>query len=64
MILLDIAFAVLGRVQAQLQLLSLAFAAKMLVALAFLASVLSLYPAVFKQAAAATFSVLVGLLNR
>lgn len=64
MILLDIAFAVLGRVQAQLQLLSLTFAAKMLVALAFLSSVLSLYPAVFKQAATAAFSVLVRLLNR
>lgn len=64
MILLDIAFAVLGRVQAQLQLLSLTFALKMLIALAFLASVLSLYPAVFQQAAAATFSALVRLLNR
>jgi len=64
MILLDIAFAVLGRVQAQLQLLSLTFAVKMLVTLAFLASVLSLYPAVFQQAATATFSVLIGLLNR
>ena len=51
MILLDIAFAVLGRLHAQLQLLSLAFAVKMLVALAFLASVLSLYPAVFERAA-------------
>ena len=40
LVLLDIAFAVLGRLHAQLQLLSLSFAAKMLVALAFLASML------------------------
>jgi len=64
MILLDIAFAVLSRVQAQLQLLSLTFAVKMLVALAFLASVLSLYPAAFRQTAETTFGALTQLLNR
>jgi flagellar biosynthesis protein FliR len=60
---LDIAFAVLGRLHAQLQLLSLSFAIKMLTALAFLASVLSVYPAVFARAAAITFTVLDRALN-
>jgi len=63
MILLDIAFAVLGRLHAQLQLLSLAFAVKMLVALAFLTSVLSFYPTVFEQTAGTTFTTLVRILN-
>ncbi len=63
MILLDIAFAVLGRLHAQLQVLSLAFAVKMLVALAFLSSVLTLYPSVFEQAAQTTFRTLVEILN-
>ena len=48
LVLLDIAFAVLGRLHAQLQLLSLSFAIKMLVALAFLAVVLSVYPGRFR----------------
>jgi flagellar biosynthetic protein FliR len=64
LILLDIAFAVLGRLHTQLQLLSLSFAVKMLVAVAFLASILRLYPAVFEKAGAATFITLTRLLNR
>lgn len=60
-ILLDIAFAVLGRLHAQLQLLSLAFAVKMLVALVFLASVLPRYSSVFQSSAAVTFSTLARL---
>ena len=63
-LLLDIAFAVLGRLHAQLQLLSLSFGAKMLVSLAFLASVLTLYPAVFEKFGAATFGTLLRLMNR
>jgi flagellar biosynthetic protein FliR len=62
-ILVDVAFAVLGRLHSQLQLLSLAFAAKMLVGLAFLTVVLRLYPARFEHTAAATFSALVRILN-
>jgi flagellar biosynthesis protein FliR len=58
LVLLDIAFAVLGRLHAQLQLLSLSFSIKMLTALAFLASVLSVYPAIFERAGAITFEVL------
>ncbi len=63
-LLLDVAFAVLGRLHAQLQLLSLSFAAKMLVSLAFLASILTLYPAVFEKFGEATFGTLLRLLNR
>jgi flagellar biosynthesis protein FliR len=63
LVLLDIAFAVLGRLHAQLQLLSLSFAIKMLAALAFLAAVLSVYPPVFERAGAITFAVLDRLLN-
>lgn len=63
LILLDIAFAVFGRLHAQLQLLSLSFAIKMVVALAFLAVVLSAYPAVFERTGAITFAVLDRVLN-
>jgi flagellar biosynthetic protein FliR len=63
-LLLDVAFGVLGRLHAQLQLLSLAFAVKMLVSLAFLASVLALYPPVFEKFGAAMFSTLLRLLKR
>jgi len=63
-LLIDIAFAVLGRLHPQLQLLSLAFAAKMLVALAFLASVLAVFPAVFEKFGAAAFGTLLKLLTR
>ncbi len=63
LVLFDIAFAVLGRLHAQLQILSLAFAVKMLAALAFLASILSVYPAVFERTGAATFSVLNRILS-
>lgn len=63
LVLLDIAFAVLGRLHAQMQILSLSFAIKMLTALAFLASVLSLYPGVFQRSGAITFSVLDRVLN-
>jgi len=62
-LLLEIAFAVLGRLHAQLQLLTLAFAAKMLVALAFLASTLTLFPSVFEKFGTATFSTLLRLLS-
>lgn len=63
LLLLDIAFAVLGRLQQQLQLLSLSFSVKMLVGLAFLASVAASFPSVFAKAGAATFSTLLRLLQ-
>lgn len=63
LVLLDVAFAVLGRLHAQMQLLSLSFPIKMLVALAFLASILSVYPAVFERAGERTFRLLSVLLR-
>ena len=64
LLLLDIAFAVLGRLQTQLQLLSLSFSFKMLVGLAFLSGILSFFPAVFAKSGAVTFQTLMRLLNR
>ncbi len=63
LLLLDIAFAVLGRLQTQLQLLSLSFAIKTLTALAFLGAVLSFYPAVFEKTGAVALTTLMRLLN-
>jgi len=64
LLLLDIAFAVLGRLQTQLQLLSLSFSIKMLVGLAFLTVILSFFPTVFAKSGAATFQTLLRLLSR
>ena len=63
-LLLDVAFAVLGRLHAQLQLLSLSFAAKMLVSIGFLSGILTLYPPVFEKFGDATFGTLFKLLSR
>jgi flagellar biosynthetic protein FliR len=63
LVLLDTAFAVLGRLHAQLQLLSLSFAIKMLTGLAFLGVALAVYPGVFERAGAITFRVLDRALN-
>ena len=63
LLLLDIAFAVLGRLQTQLQLLSLSFAIKTLTALAFLGVVLSFYPAVFEKTGTAALTTVMRLLN-
>jgi flagellar biosynthetic protein FliR len=63
LLLLDIAFAVLGRLQTQLQLLSLSFSIKMLVGVAFLSGILSFFPAVFAKTGAATLHTLIRLLN-
>jgi flagellar biosynthetic protein FliR len=62
MLLLDIAFGVLGRLHSQLQLLGLSFGVKMLVGMAFLGSVVSYYPAIFERAGAVTFAILRRLL--
>jgi len=58
LLLLNIAFGVLGRLQTQLQLQSLSFAVKMLVGLAFLAGVLTFFPPVFERGGAVTFAIL------
>ena len=64
LLMLDIAFAVFGRLHSQLQVLSLSFSIKMLVGVAFLSSTLWFFPAVFAKAGAATFHTLLRLLER
>jgi flagellar biosynthetic protein FliR len=49
LVMVDVALALMGRLNAQLQLLSLAFPAKMLTALFVLSTVLSLYPRVLAK---------------
>jgi flagellar biosynthetic protein FliR len=49
LVMMDVCLALLGRVQAQLQLLTLAFPAKMLVTLVTLATLAGVLPAVFRQ---------------
>lgn len=63
MVLLDIAIAVLGRVQTQLQLLPLSFSLKMLGSLGMLASALAFYPAVIEGAGSRLFGALGRLLS-
>lgn len=58
MALLDIAVAVLGRVQSQLQLLPLSFSLKMLGSLGMLASALAFYPQVIESAGKRLFGAL------
>jgi len=63
MLLLDIAFGVLGRQHQQLQLLGLSFGVKMLVGMAFLSGVVRFFPAIFERAGAVTFAVLLRLVT-
>jgi flagellar biosynthetic protein FliR len=63
MLLLDIAFGVLGRLHQQLQVLSLSFSVKMLASISFLASVIAFFPRVFEKVGGATFIALARLLN-
>ena len=58
LLLVDVAFALFGRVHAQLQLLSLAFPAKMLVSLAMLAALTQIFPSVYEGIAAHAVSAL------
>lgn len=51
LLMIDLALALLGRIQSQLQLLSLAFPAKMLASLLLLASMATLFPKLFHAAA-------------
>lgn len=55
LLLVDLALALLGRIQSQLQLLSLAFPAKMLLTLVLLASLCAVFPSVFQSATRQTF---------
>jgi flagellar biosynthesis protein FliR len=49
LIMVDLALALLGRLNAHLQLMTLIFPAKILTSLALLASILVLYPKVYSQ---------------
>ncbi|MCX6622999.1 MAG: flagellar biosynthetic protein FliR [Acidobacteria bacterium] len=51
LIMVDIALALVGRLNGQLQMMLLAFPAKMLTTIALLAWILVLYPKVFAQSA-------------
>lgn len=63
LLLMDIAFAVLGRLHSQLQLLSLSFSIKMLVGVAFLSAILAFFPAIFAKTGAAAFHTLLRALE-
>ena len=64
LLLVDISFAILGKVHSQLQLLSLSFTLKMLGGLALLATGLSMFPLVLQKAGAHTFESLFKLVGR
>lgn len=64
LLLLDIAFAVLGRLTPQLQLLSLSFSIKMLAGMAFLTGILAFFPAVFARTGAFALQTLLRLVAR
>jgi flagellar biosynthetic protein FliR len=61
LMLVDLSLALVGRINAQLQLLSIAFPAKMLAALATLAIMTALLPALYEQGAGRAVTVLAGL---
>ena len=61
LLLLDISLALTGRMQAQLQLLSLAFPAKMIAAVLLLSVLTATFPTVFEKAAELTFRTLPAL---
>jgi flagellar biosynthetic protein FliR len=63
LLLIDVALALVGRMQQQLQLLSLAFPAKMLAALLLLAVLAPMIPRLFSSAAERTFTALTKLLS-
>lgn len=63
LLLVDIALSLFGRMQAQLQLLSLAFPVKMLTSLAILTVLAALLPAILGHAAAQTFDGLLRILH-
>jgi len=61
--LVDVALALLGRLNAQLQLIALAFPAKMLAALGMLAALAVLYPRIYASGARETLRVLARVLG-
>lgn len=63
MLLIDLALALLGRIQSQLQLLTLAFPVKMLTALALLAVLAPVFPSLLEGAATRTFQAIAKVLG-
>jgi flagellar biosynthesis protein FliR len=63
LVMVDISLALLGRINSQLQLISLAFPAKMLAALALLAIMMATFPHVYRDAAERIFEALPGLVD-
>jgi len=63
LLMVDLALALLGRINAQLQLLILAFPAKMMAALALLAATAAMFPRVYRECAMRLFEMLPGLLG-
>ena len=61
LVMIDISLALLGRINAQLQLLTLAFPAKMMTGLALLAAMAALFPRVYRGYATHLFEVLPAL---
>jgi len=57
LVMVDISLALLGRVNAQLQLLHIAFPVKMLVGLAVLGWLALLFPVLFRATSGTTFAV-------
>ncbi len=64
LLLVDLALALMGRINAQLQLLTTAFPAKMLVGLGLLALMAALFPRLYRAYAGELFGVLRGVLLR
>jgi flagellar biosynthesis protein FliR len=62
--MVDISLALLGRVNAQLQLLTIAFPVKMIVGLALLGWLAVLLPALFRAGIDSSFTVIRGLVAR
>jgi flagellar biosynthetic protein FliR len=63
LLLVDVCFALLGRLNSQLQLLSVAFPAKMLAALALLAAMVPVFIPLYRSSAEAMLRTLAGVLR-
>ncbi len=61
LVMVDLSLALVGRLNAQLQLLTIAFPAKMLASLALVAALASMLPALYGQAAGQAVATLLGL---
>ncbi len=64
LLLVDISFAILGKVHQQLQLISVSFSVKMLAGIAMLATGFTIFPIVAQKAATHTFETLIRVVGR